>query len=156
MVKANKTVTEFIDSLSDDRKNIILHLVKLIRKNISSGFEEGLSNGMISYYVPHSRYPDGYHCKPSDPLPFFWIACAKSNIAFYHMGIYADQQLFDWFVAEYPKHSKQKLDMGKSCVRFKKMDDIPYKLIGQLMKKMTAKQWIELYEDKYLPKNKKK
>jgi hypothetical protein len=152
MIKANKIVTDFIDSLSDDRKKIILQLVKLVRKNISSGFEEGLSNSMIAYYVPHSRYPDGYHCKPSDPLPFFWIALAKSNITFYHMGIYASPDLLKCFTTAYAKATKAKLDMGKSCVRFKKAEDIPVALIGELAAKMSADEWIALYEKNYKKK----
>jgi hypothetical protein len=101
---------------------------------------------MLGYVVPHHLYPAGYHCKPSEPLPFVSIASQKNSINFYHMGIYADATLLNWFVAEYPKHSKQKLDMGKSCIRFKKPEYIPYELLGQLMQKMTAAQWIALYE----------
>jgi len=100
----------------------------------------------LGYVVPHTLYPAGYHCKSSEPLPFAGIASQKDSINFYHMGIYLDPILLKWFVTEYPKHSKQKLDMGKSCVRFKKLDAIPYKLIGELMKKMSAKEWIEKYE----------
>jgi hypothetical protein len=150
------TVDQILANLPPDRLEPFNQLHQVIIKNLPKGFEPAISYGGLGYVIPHKLYPAGYHCKPSEPLPFAGIASQKGSINFYHMGIYADQQLFDWFVAEYPKHSKQKLDMGKSCVRFKKMDDIPYKLIGQLMKKMTAKQWIELYEDKYLPKNKKK
>ena len=96
--------------------------------------------------VPHTLYRDGYHCKPSEPLPFAGIASQKNSINFYHMGIYSDPKLLDWFVKEYPKHTNQKLDMGKSCIRFKKLDDIPFKLIGELMKKMSVNEWINIYE----------
>jgi hypothetical protein len=150
------TVDEILANLPPDRLEPFNQLHQVIIKNLPKGFEPAISYGGLGYVIPHKLYPAGYHCKPSEPLPFAGIASQKGSINFYHMGIYADQQLLDWFVAEYPKHSKQKLDMGNSCVRFKKMDDIPHKLIGQLMKKMTAKQWIELYEEKYLPKNKKK
>jgi hypothetical protein len=108
-----------------------------------------MSYGMIGYVIPHSVYPDGYHCNPKLPLPFISLASQKNFIAFYHMGMYADETLLNWFTTEFPKHSKAKLDMGKSCVRFKKMDDIPFELIGMLVKKMTAKQWIATYEKLY-------
>lgn len=101
---------------------------------------------MLWYCVPHSIYPAGYHCKPEQPLPFAAIASQKNFIAVYHMGIYADAALMKWFTEEYPKHSKKKLDMGKSCMRFKKPEDIPMKLIGELMTKMTVKEWVALYE----------
>jgi hypothetical protein len=156
MKPIGSTVDEILANLPPDRLEPFNQLHQVIIKNLPKGFEPAISYGGLGYVIPHKLYPAGYHCKPSEPLPFAGIASQKGSINFYHMGIYADQQLLDWFVAEYPKHSKQKLDMGKSCVRFKKMDDIPHKLIGQLMKKMTAKQWIELYEDKYLPKPKKK
>ena len=120
-----------------------------ILKNLPKGFEETMQYGMLSYVVPHSLYPAGYHCKPSDALPFISLASQKNNISFYHMGMYARPELLSWFQSEYPKHAKSKLDMGKSCVRFKKMDDIPYKLIGALVKKVTVKDWVETYESLY-------
>lgn len=107
------------------------------------GFEEGDS---IWYYVPHAVYPDGYHCNPNEPLPFMSFASQKNSVNFYHMGIYAKKELYDWFVAEYPKYFKTKLDMGKSCIRFKKINEIPYALIGELVKKMTVDDWIHIYE----------
>ena len=103
-----------------------------------------MSYGFISYVVPHSLYPAGYHCNPKEPLPFMSIASQKNFVAVYHMGVYADQELLNWFVQEYPKHMKTKLDMGKSCIRFKKMDQIPYALIGELSKKITVEQWIRI------------
>jgi hypothetical protein len=101
---------------------------------------------MLCYSVPHSRYPAGYHCNPEQPLPFISVASQKNFIALYHMGIYADPELLAWFTAEYPKHSKTKLDMGKSCIRFKKPEAIPFALIAELAGKMTPDQWIERYE----------
>jgi hypothetical protein len=101
---------------------------------------------MPSYYVPHSLYPDGYHCTPSEPLPFMSFASQKNSVNFYHMGIYSNPELYDWFVSEYPKHCKRKLDMGKSCVRFKNLDEIPFELIGELCQKMTVNEWITIYE----------
>ena len=121
-------------------------LRETILNNIPSGFEETISYGMIGYVVPHSIYPGGYHADTTLPLPFINIASQKNYIALYHSGIYADPELHDWFVKEYPKYCNTKLDMGKSCVRFKKVDQIPYELIARLVKKMSCKEWIELYE----------
>lgn len=143
------SVQEIIDSQPEERKEAFSKLHQVIVDNIPDGFEAAISYGMLGYVVPHSLYPAGYHCKPSEPLPFASIASQKNSINFYHMGIYAKPELLDWFVAEYPKHSKQKLDMGKSCVRFKKIEEIPYDLIAQLMQKMTVKDWVELYERNY-------
>jgi hypothetical protein len=103
-----------------------------------------MSYGMIGYVVPHSIYPARYHCNPSLPLPFMNIASQKNFIAFYHMGIYANKALYDWFVGEYPEHCSRKLDMGKSCIRFKIMEDIPYELLGELVRKMTVLEWVNL------------
>ncbi|HPN68588.1 MAG TPA: DUF1801 domain-containing protein, partial [Saprospiraceae bacterium] len=128
----------------------------VIVKNLPDGFAAAISYGGLGYVVPHTIYPGGYHCKPEEPLPFAGLSSQKASINFYHMGIYAEPKLLEWFVNEYPKHSKQKLDMGKSCVRFKKMEDIPYELIAELMQKITVAQWIERYEENYLPKPGKK
>ena len=154
-MKANgKTVTEILSSLPTERTIPFNKLHEVIVKNLPKGFEAAISYGGLGYVIPHSLYPAGYHCKPEEPLPFAGIASQKGSINFYHMGIYSDPELLKWFVSEYPKHSKQKLDMGKSCIRFKKMDDIPYELIGKLMKKMSAKDWIDKYETAYKPKPK--
>ena len=138
------TVDEYIEQLPKDRQVAIEKLRDIILKNIPKGFEEGINYGMIGYYVPHSIYPKGYHCTPELPLR---IASQKNSINIYHSGIYADKKLYDWFVAAYPKYSNRKLDMGKSCVRFKKLDDIPYQLIGELCGKLSVEQWIEMYEN---------
>ena len=138
--------TGYIAQLPEDRKGPIQKLRSIILKNLPEGFEETMSYGMIGYVVPHSVYPAGYHCDPKLPLPFMNVASQKNYIAVYHSGIYADKNLLDWFVQEYPKHCKRKLDMGKSCIRFKYMDDIPYDLIGELSTKMGATEWIEVYE----------
>ncbi len=144
---SNKEVLEYINKIElEDRKHAISMLKDTIYKNIPKGFEECISYNMIGYVVPKTIYPKGYHCNTSLPLPFIAIGNQKNFIALHHMGIYADAKLLDWFVAEYPKHCKYKLDMGKGCIRFKKMEDIPYKLIAELVKKITTKQWIDLYE----------
>ncbi|MGB1209824.1 MAG: DUF1801 domain-containing protein [Lacinutrix venerupis] len=141
-----ETSEEYIAQLPEDRKEPITKLDELIKKNMPKGLEAGIGYGMLAYYVPKSIYPDGYHCKPFPPLPFINLASQKNFIALYHSGLYAKKELHDWFVNEYPKHSKYKLDMGKSCIRFKKMDDIPYALIEELLGKMSVEEWIEIYE----------
>ena len=142
------TTDQYINELPDDRKAAMAELRKVIKKNIPKGYKEGMGYGMMGWSVPHSIYPAGYHCTPELPLPFMGIASQKNFVALYHMGIYADQALLKWFTTEFPKHSKSKLDMGKSCIRFKKMDQIPFKLIGELATKMSVKEWIDLYEQK--------
>jgi hypothetical protein len=141
-----KTVEDILMNVPSDRLEAFYKLHEVIVKNLPKGFEPSISYGMLGYVVPHKLYPAGYHCKPSEPLPFASIASQKNTINFYHMGMYSDKKIYDWFVSEFPKHTSQKLDIGKSCVRFKKFDDIPYKLIGELMKKMSMKDWINLYE----------
>lgn len=136
----------YIKNVSTDKKEAFNALRAFILKKLPKGFEECMSYGMIGYVVPHTLYPSGYHCDPKLPLPFLSIAAQKNFIAVYHMGIYAKPELLSWFVNEYPKHCKHKLDMGKSCIQFKKMDDIPFKLIEELVKKMSVKDWIETYE----------
>lgn len=148
MKAAGKTVNEILVNLPEDRLVPFNKLHETIVKNLPKGFVAAMSYGGLGYVVPHTIYPAGYHCKPSEPLPFAGIASQKNSINFYHMGIYADPKLYDWFVNEYPKHCSHKLDIGKSCVRFKKLDDIPYKLIGELMTKMTVQDWIKIYETK--------
>ena len=106
---------------------------------------------MPSWVVPHSTYPKVYHCSPELPLPFLSVASRKNYIALYHMGIYVNKELMEWFVEEYPKHSKYKLDIGKSCIRFKRLDDIPFNLIGELCSKMSVKDWITIYEKEINP-----
>lgn len=137
---------DYIDQVPEERKNPLKKLRKTIKDNLPEGFEEGIQYGMIGYYVPHTTYPDGYHCNPKEPLPFMSFASQKNSINLYHSGIYAKKELHDWFVAEYPKHSKRKLDMGKSCVRFKKIDEIPFDLIAELCTKMDLKEWVNIYE----------
>ena len=149
MTSTAATPDEYIDSLPEDRKVAMSELRKVIIKNIPKGFHEEMSYGMIGYVVPHSIYPAGYHCTPKLPLPFLSIASQKNFIAVYNMGMYADEKLLNWFVSEFPKHTTAKLDMGKSCIRFKKPEQIPYKLIGELASKMTVKDWIEVYEKNY-------
>ncbi len=137
---------QYINELPDDRKEVIKKLRKTILDNLPEGFKEHMNYGMLGYVVPHTTYPDGYHCSPELPLPFMNLASQKNFVALYHSGIYASNELHDWFVGEYPKYVKTKLDMGKSCIRFKKLETIPYELIGELCTMMTVDEWITLYE----------
>jgi hypothetical protein len=136
----------YIAQLPEDRQEAITALRQVILDNLPAGFEETISYNAIAYVVPKSLYPSGYHCDTTQPLPFLSLASQKNFIALYHVAMYADADLLAWFQQEYPKHSKLKLDMGKSCIRFKNLKQIPFALIGELAQKMTVQQWIELYE----------
>jgi len=146
MASKATTVNEYLESVSEDRKPYFDKLRKTILDNIPDGFKETISYGMIGYVVPHSAYPDGYHCDPKLPLPFASIANQKNFIALYHMGLYADPELIEWWSIAYAEKCKYKLDMGKSCIRFKKMEDIPFDLIAELLKKISVDDWISKYE----------
>ncbi|MBL4904834.1 MAG: DUF1801 domain-containing protein [Flavobacteriaceae bacterium] len=140
------TVDEYINQLPEERQPVIKKLRSILSKHLPKGFSEQISYNMIGFVVPHSLYPDGYHCDTKLPLPFINLGSQKNFISIYHMGLYSNPELLEWFTTEYPKHSKRKLDMGKSCIRFKKMDDIPYPLIEELATKMSPEQWIGVYE----------
>jgi hypothetical protein len=144
------TVENYIEQIPADRKDAFLTLRKAISDNLPAGFQEGTAYGMICYSVPLATFPAGYHCAPGTPLPFISIASQKNFLAVYHMGIYACPDLLQWFTEEYPKHAKFKLDMGKSCIRFKKMNDIPFALIAELATKMTPEEWVAIYQKNYL------
>lgn len=143
------TADQYLAELPEDRKAAMMELRNLVLENLPKGFEESMIYGMLTYVVPHSIYPAGYHCDPKQALPFISIASQKNFIAFYHMGIYADEKLLAFFQTEYPKHSSAKLDMGKSCIRFKKVDQIPFKLFGELVTKISVQDWINIYESKF-------
>lgn len=146
MTSTATTVDQYINEAPEERRAALQKLRNVILENLPEGFQECISYGMVGYVVPHSIYPKGYHCTPELPLPFMSFASQKNSINFYHMGIYANPALYEWFVAEYPKHSKQKLDLGKSCLRIKKPENIPFELIGELVKKISVADWITLYE----------
>ena len=142
------TVEQYFKELPEDRLKPMQDLRHTISTNLPKGFTQGMIYGMIGFYLDKDVYAPGYHVgKEWTPLPFINIASQKNFIALYHMGLYAVPELLDWFVKEFPKHSKYKLDMGKSCIRFKKVDHIPYQLIAELSQKMTPEQWIEVYEE---------
>jgi len=140
------SVEEYISQIPEERQEVFRKLFDIIGENLPKGFKEGCSYGMIGWDVPLETYPAGYHCTPGKALPFIGLASQKNFIALYHMGMYANPEILNWFTEEFPKHSKRKLDMGKSCVRFKNINEIPFELIGELSKKMTVQNWIDLYE----------
>lgn len=143
------TVDQYIAEAPQERQEALQKLRATILKHLPNGFEEAMGYGMAGYAVPHGIYPAGYHCTPHLPLPFMGFASQKNSINFYHMGIYADETLYNWFLAEYAKFSKKKLDIGKSCMRFKKTEDIPFDLIGELVSKISVQDWIATYESKF-------
>lgn len=146
---SSTSIEDYVSKLPEERQEVFKKLFDTINNNLPEGFEENISYGMIGWAVPLEKYPAGYHCTPGSPLPFISVASQKNFIAVYHMGIYAKPELLNWFTEEFPRHSKRKLDMGKSCIRFKKMDEIPFELIAELSKKMTVDEWISLYEANY-------
>ncbi|UFH45632.1 DUF1801 domain-containing protein [Flavobacterium galactosidilyticum] len=150
MQSKSNNVTDYLKELPEDRKIPMNKLREIIIGNLPNGFVEQMSYGMIGYVVPHSTYPKGYHCDPKLPLPFINLASQKNFIALYHMGIYANPDLLEWFVDEFPKYSNQKLDMGKSCIRFKKIEQIPFNLIAELMRKISVDEWIKCYESNFI------
>jgi hypothetical protein len=145
--KAN-TPEEYIEQIPGERQAAFKKLRNTIKKNLPMGFKEVMGYGMVGYSVPHSKYPAGYHCNPKDPLPFIGIDSQKNFIAVYHMGVYAIPELSKWFTTAHSKLTSKKLDMGKSCIRYKNPEDIPFDLIGELASKLTADEWIAVYEKK--------
>lgn len=150
------TVDDYIKELPKERQEAMTKLRKEIKKNLPKGFREGMGYGMMGYSVPHSLYPAGYHCDPKLPLPFMGLASQKHFIAVYHMGVYADPKLLKWFTDAHAKASSKKIDMGKSCIRYKKPEDIPFDLIGELASKITVDDWINMYESVLKNSRKKK
>ena len=140
------TVDQYLSEVPPERQEAMNKMRKIILKNLPKGFKEEMSYGNIGYVVPKSKYPAGYHCDPQLPLPFMGLASQKNSINLYHMGIYADPKLLKWFTDAHAKASRKKMDMGKSCIRYKKSEDIPFDLIGELVSKITMDDWINLYE----------
>lgn len=145
MRSAATTPEAYLAELPDNRREIIAAIRQALIDNLPDGFEEVMGYGMLGYVVPHSLYSAGYHCDPRVPLPFINLASQKNHISLYHMGLYPGA-LLDWLQQEWPQHSRKKLDMGKCCIRFKKPEDVPLKLIAELASKMTPQEWIAIYE----------
>jgi hypothetical protein len=139
------TVEQYLAELPIDRRKALQALRTAILKNLPSGYEEGMQYGMIGYFVPHSVYPPGYHCDPAQPLPFAGLASQKNHMSIYLMCVYGDSEQAAWFRQAWAKTGK-KLDMGKSCVRFKKIDEVPLAVIGEAIRRVPAKKFIEYYE----------
>ncbi|MBZ4188190.1 DUF1801 domain-containing protein [Niabella beijingensis] len=150
-----KTVAAYLEQVPEPYRLALQRLREVILAHLPKGYAEVISYGMIGYVVPHAIYPDGYHCTPALPLPFMNIASQKSGLVLYHMGLYADAGLIHWFVTEYERVTGKKPDMGKSCIRFKKPDQLPFELIGVLAGKMPVDDWIRLYEKNLLPKSRR-
>jgi hypothetical protein len=146
MKEVNKEVQAYLDNVVEERREGFMRLFDAIRANLPEGFEETMSYNMIGWVIPKSTYPAGYHCDPKLPLPFLMLASQKNFVSVYHMGIYSDSELMSWFTCEYASRVSTKLDIGKSCIRFKKVDSIPLDLMGELMTKMSPQDWIERYE----------
>ena len=140
------TPDEYIASLPEERQGPMSAIREVINQNIPAGFKEGMGYGMMGWSVPHDLYPPGYHCDPKQPLPFMGLASQKNNITLYSMCVYSDGSHLEWFKTEWPKHTSRRLDMGRSCIHFKKFDDIPLKLIGELVSRVTPAEWIQIYE----------
>ncbi|MDD9947435.1 MAG: DUF1801 domain-containing protein [Myxococcales bacterium] len=139
------TPAEYIAELPKERQAVVKKLRQVLRKNLPKGFKETMGHGMLAYVVPHQLFPAGYHCDPKEPLPFINLASQKQYVSLYHMGLY-DGPLLAWLKREWPRHSAAKLDVGKCCLRLKRLEDIPYELIGELATKMTPDEWIATYE----------
>ncbi|MFH1267694.1 MAG: DUF1801 domain-containing protein [Planctomycetota bacterium] len=139
------TVGQYLAELPDDRREAIAAVRKVILKNLPKGYEEGMAYGMIGYHVPHSVYPPGYHCNPKQPVPFAALASQKNYMALYLMCMYADPRFEAWFREAWAKAGK-KLDMGKSCVRFKRLDDVPLDVVGAAIRKVPVKDLLAFYE----------
>jgi hypothetical protein len=141
-----KTVAEYLAELPPDRREAVNAVRKVILENLPEGFEETMQYGMISYVVPFKLYPDGYHCDPSQPLCFAALASQKNYMAIYLMTVYGHKETENWFVKAY-KATGKKLDMGKSCVRFKKLEDLPLGVIGQAIARVSVEQYLKAYLD---------
>lgn len=141
-----KNPEEYISKLPEDRQEAVSKLCEIFNTHLPKGFEQQMSYGMLGWVVPKSIYTAGYHCDTSLPLPFINMASQKNYIAVYHMGLYANASLHKWFTKEYAKRVSTKLDMGKSCIRLKKPEHIPFDLFEELATKMSVQEWINLYE----------
>lgn len=139
------TPAQYVAELPEERRPVVKKLRQILKKNLPKGFKETIDSGILAYVVPHTIYPDGYHCNPKSPLPFISLASQKQYLSLYHMGLY-DEGLSKWLKREWSKHTEAKLDMGRCCIRMRKLDRVPYDLIGTLASRMTPQDWIGIYE----------
>lgn len=145
-----QTVQEYLEAIPETKRGAVKKLRDVVRENLPDGFAEQMAYGMISYVIPLSRYPKGYHAQDGEPLPFLSIAAQKSHIALYHMGLYGQPKMMQWFVSAYSTLVPTKLDMGKSCIRFRNPKHIPFDLIAELCRKMSVDDYISVYEQSFL------
>lgn len=143
-----EAIDTYIATIDEGRRDTYIKLFKILEENIPEGFELNFGYGMPGFDVPFSRYPKGYHVDPTQPLPFIALGIQKGHIGLYHLGIYADEDLLHWFQDEYKKQVPTKLNMGKSCIRFTNVKNIPFDLIGELVSKMSVDEWIAIYENR--------
>ncbi|MGZ8318351.1 MAG: DUF1801 domain-containing protein [Telluria sp.] len=147
------SVPDYLASLPDERRKIVDAVREVIVANLDSGYAEGMHYGAIGYVVPHSVFPDGYHCNPKQPLPFAGLASQKNYVSLYLMGVCfgctADDETAEgkWLREAWAASGKKKLDMGKACVRIKKLDDVPLDVIGEAVRRMPALLYIERYKE---------
>lgn len=139
-------IQKYIEKIDEPRKEAYLKLLEILKENLPEGFKFQFGYGMPGWDVPFETYPQGYHTDPSHELPFLALGIQKGHIGLYHLGIYADPKLLEWFQEEYKKQVPTKLNMGKSCIRFTNVKNIPYDLIAELAKKMSVDDYIKLYE----------
>ena len=152
MMMVKQEIRDYVKAVPADRRPAFERLLKVVRENLPGGFDEVIQYRMPGFVVPHSAYPPGYHVDPNLPLPFINLANQKGYIALYHLGLYADSELLTWFKTSYAESVSHRLDMGKSCIRFRKIDEIPYDLIAELVSQMTVPDWIQLYEQSRRPR----
>lgn len=145
MQSKSTTVEAYLKSLPEDRRAAVEAVRKVIRKNLPKGYAEGMQYGMIGYYVPHEVYPAGYHCDPREPLPFAGLASQKNHLSLYLMSIYMDSELQERFVRSW-KATGKKLDMGKACIRFKRLEDVPLEVVGEAVRSVPVGSYVERYE----------
>lgn len=145
-VNPGDTPESYILRQPEDRQEALNKLRKIILENLPLGYEETMQYGMITYVVPKSIFPAGYHVSPNEPLPFLSLANQKQYIALYHLGIYLQQDLLDWFTASYAALEIGKLDIGKSCIRLRNPAKIPYALIAELCRKLSPEDFVALYQ----------
>jgi Domain of unknown function (DU1801) len=153
-----KTVAQYLKELPEDRRTTVEAVRKTILDNLDADYEEGMQYGMIGYYVPHRVFPPGYHCNPKQPLPFACLASQKNHLSLYLMSCYGEGVESASFRTAWAKTGK-KLDMGKSCIRFKSLDDLALEVIGDAIREMPATKYIARYEaflEKYAPRTAKK
>jgi hypothetical protein len=146
------TVKEYLAELPDDRRKALEAVRKVVRKNLDKAYVEGMQYGMVGYYVPHKVYPPGYHCDPKQPLPFAGMASQKNHMSLYLFCVYNNPELLAWFQKAVAKSGK-KLDMGKSCIRFKKLEDLPLEVIGEAVRRVPVKDFVAHYEKAILTMN---